>query len=498
MMQQHPTGVRTEQFLVGGNWRSAESGQTFDSIDPYTGRVWANVPLASASDVDAAVRAARTAVDDGPWGRMTGVERATLMRRLADLVAENSAALALLESTDNGKLLRESLTQCKRLADAYYYFAGAADKLHGTTIPGDSSNYLIYTLKEPIGVVGVVLPWNSPLSLLGYKLAPGLAAGCSFVVKPAEQTSSSTLAFGKLFEEAGFPPGVFNVVTGAGDVGAALVRHPAVNKIAFTGSTETGIAIMKDAADHLAKVSLELGGKSPNIVFDDADDGAVDGIVAGIFAASGQTCVAGSRLLLQSSIYDRILDQVIARASQLRLGDPFLPETEMGPIAFREQRDKILSYVKIAGEEGAVIAYGGGAPQTADLADGLFVEPTVITNVDNAMRVAQEEIFGPVLSVLRFEDEDDAVVSANSSRYGLAAGVWTQNIRRAHRMVRRLDVGTVWVNTYRAVSYHTPFGGFKMSGNGIDNGLESLAEYTRVKTAWVELSGSSGDPFVLR
>jgi aldehyde dehydrogenase (NAD+) len=495
---QHPTDVRTEQLLVGGDWRGSESGRTFESIDPYTGRVWANVPLASASDVDTAVRAARTALDDGPWGRMTGVDRARLMRRLATLVAENSESLALLESTDNGKLYRESLTQCRRLADAYDYFAGAADKLHGTTIPGDSTDYLIYTVKEPIGVVGVVLPWNSPLSLLGYKLAPGLAAGCTFVVKPAEQTSSSTLAFGRLFEEAGFPPGVFNIVTGAGEVGRALVRHPAVNKVAFTGSTETGIAIMKDAADHLAKVSLELGGKSPNIVFDDADDGAVNGIVAGIFAASGQTCVAGSRLLLQNSVYDRIVDEVVLRARKLRLGDPFLPETEMGPIAFREQRDKILSYVKIAEDEGAVISCGGGTPTGEGLSDGLFVEPTVITNVDNGMRVAQEEIFGPVLSVLRFDDEDDAVATANASAYGLAAGIWTRDVRRAHRMVRRLDAGTVWVNMYRAVSYHTPFGGFKMSGNGVDNGLESIGEYTRVKTAWVELSGADGDPFVLR
>lgn len=357
----------------------------------------------------------------------------------------------------------------------------------------------MYTRREPAGVVGAILPWNSPLLLLTFKLAPALAAGCTFVMKTAEQTPASTLELGKLFEEAGFPPGVFNVVSGFGSTaGRALVRHPGVDKVAFTGSTETGISIMKDAADHLAKVTLELGGKSPNIVFDDADvEAAANGAVSGIFAATGQTCIAGSRLLVQQSIHDELVDKLTEKAANIKLGDPLEMETEMGPIAFKEQQEKIIGYIRSGKEEGAHVAHGGEVPTNPELQDGYFIEPTILTDVTNEMEIAREEIFGPVLSVILFQDEEEAIRQANDTRYGLAAGVWTKDLQRAHRVAHALKVGTVWVNSYRTISFNTPFGGYKMSGLGLENGLEVLKEYTNVKSIWVELSGKTRDPFTL-
>jgi (Z)-2-((N-methylformamido)methylene)-5-hydroxybutyrolactone dehydrogenase len=491
--------TRRYKMLIGGEWVEALSGKTFESINPYTGRAWATAPEAGEEDVDRAVRAARAAFDEGPWGTMTGTERARLMRRLADLLAENAQELAVVESTDNGKLLREMGGQLGALAEWYYYFAGAADKVQGETIPSDKANFFVYTRREPVGVVGAIAPWNSPLLLLTFKLAPALAAGCTVVVKPAEQTPASTLEFARLFDEAGFPPGVVNVVTGFGEgTGRPLVRHPGVDKVAFTGSTQTGIGVMKDAADHLARVSLELGGKSPNIVFDDADlEATNNGVVSGIFAATGQTCIAGSRLFVHERAHDELVKRLSEKAQSIKLGNPLEMETEMGPVAFKEQLDKVQGYIEVGQEEGAELVFGGRRPQTEELKDGYFIEPTIFTQVNNDMRVAREEIFGPVLSVIPFESEQDLIRQANDTSYGLAAGIWTRDIQKAHRVAHALRAGTVWVNSYRTLSFNTPFGGYKMSGMGRENGLESLKDYTQVKSVWVELSGQTRDPFTL-
>src|SRR6266700_3249336 len=449
--------VRHYQMLIGGAWVNAQSGRTFESINPYTGKVWAVVPEAAEADVDAAVRAARAAFDEGPWGRMTGTERARLIRRLAALLDENAEQLAIVDSTDNGKLIREMQGQLKALSEWYYYFAGAADKLEGETIPSDKANFFVYTRREPIGVVAAITPWNSPLLLLTFKLAPALAAGCTFVVKPSEHTPASTLEFARLFAEAGFPPGVFNVVTGYGP-----------------GT-----------------------GGPPNIVFADADEGVINGVVAGIFAAGGQTCIAGSRLFVEAQMHDEIVSRLTERARAIKLGDPLKMETEMGPAAFKGQQEKIKSYIDIAQEEGAQLVTGGKIPTDPDLVDGFFVEPTIFTQVDNTMRIAQEEVFGPVLSVIPFQTEEEVIRQANETRYGLAACIWTREIRRAHRVAHALRAGTIWINSYRTLSFNTPFGGYKMSGIGSENGIESVREYTHTKAVWVELSGQTRDPFKL-
>lgn len=482
------------EMYLGGRWVGSEAGARLDSLNPYRGDVWACVPDATAADVDAAVTAARAAFDSGPWARTTARERCALLRRIGDLVAQNAERLALVESTDNGKLLKEMLAQMRYMPEWFYYFAGAADKIEGRVLPSDRPNFVAFTRKEPLGVVAAIAPWNSPLLLLAWKVAPALAAGCTVVAKPSEHTSVSTLEFAKLMEQAGVPPGVFNVVTGGPAAGAALVSHPGIDRVAFTGSTPTGIAITRAAASHLARVSLELGGKSAQIVFDDCDlQAAANGVISGIFAASGQTCMAGSRLLVQRSVHDRLVQLIVDRARTIRLGDPMRAETDMGPMANKPQFDKVVSMIEAAVAEGARMEYGGASTELG----GFFVRPTVLTGVHNAMQVAQEEIFGPVLAVIPFDTEDEAIQIANDSRYGLAAGVWSLNVQRSHRVANQLRAGTVWINAYRIVAYNAPFGGFRQSGIGRENGLQALDEYTETKTVWVELSGATKDPFTI-
>jgi acyl-CoA reductase-like NAD-dependent aldehyde dehydrogenase len=485
------------RMYIGGAWCDAQDGETFETVNPFTGRPWASAPLAKAADVRAAVQAANAALA-GPWGRMSASERGRLLRRLAELIAEHAEELAVLESTDNGKVIRETRGQMAGLPATYEYFAGAADKIEGRTFAPAQPNFFTYSRRQPIGVVAAILPWNSPLYLLASKLGPALAAGCTFIAKPAEQTPVSTLEFAKLVAEAGFPDGVFNVVTGAGQTGAALARDPGVHKITFTGSTATGTSVMQGAAEHIAEVTLELGGKSPNIVFADADlEAAANGVIAGIFAATGQTCIAGSRLLVHESVRDELVERVAARAATIRLGDPLEMETEMGPIAFAEQLAKVRGYVELGIEEGAHVVTGGSEPDEPELQDGYFFQPTVLTGVDNGMRVAREEIFGPVLGAISFRDEDEAIRVANDTTYGLAAGIWTRDVQRAHRVAHAVNAGTVWVNTYRVLAYNVPYGGFNQSGIGRENGLEGLDAYLQTKSVWIELTGQSRDPFKL-
>ncbi len=489
-------GVREYKMYIGGEWVDARSGATFDSINPYSGEVWARAPDGDEADVDAAVAAARAAFTSGPWSDMTGSQRAARLRALAEILVRDAEFLGEVETRDNGKLLREMGGQTAYLPEWYYYFAGLADKLEGEAIPSDRPNFFAYTRHEPVGVVGAIVPWNSPLLLLTWKLAPGLAAGCTFVVKPSDYTPISALEFAKRFHEAGFPPGVLNVVTGYGaSVGKALTAHPAVSKVAFTGSTATGIDVGRTALGNLTRFSLELGGKSAQVVFEDADlDAAASGVIAGVFAATGQTCIAGSRLLAHESIHDDLVHRIVDRARTIKLGDPLLTDTEMGPVANQAQFDRVMGFLDEAASTGATVAYGGSREPELG---GLFVQPTLVTDVRPDMRIAREEIFGPVLSVMRFETEEEAIAMANESKYGLAAGVWTQNVHRAHRVAHRLEAGTVWINAYRVVAPNVPFGGVKMSGLGRESGMQAVREYTETKAIWVELSGQTRDPFKL-
>ena len=488
------------QMYIDGKYVDSASGKWFDSYNPYSGEPWAQIAQGNAEDVDRAVRVAHKAYTEGPWSQLTASQRGLLLHKLGDLVARDARKLAETEVRDNGKLIAEMQGQLNYIPQWYYYFGGLADKIQGTVPPIDKKGYFNFTRHEPLGVVAAITPWNSPLLLVAYKLAPALAAGNTVVIKPSEFTSASTLEFVKLLEEAGFPPGVVNVVTGFGrDVGSPLVEHPLVKKVTFTGSDATGRAINELAAKTFKRVSLELGGKSPNIVFADANlEDAANGAVSGIFAATGQSCIAGSRLLVQESIHDAFLEKLLAIAKTARLGDPMSLDTQIGPVTTRPQYEKVLGYIDIAKKEGARLLLGGGPATRAECGKGWFVEPTVFADVNNKMRIAQEEVFGPVLSVIKFKDEDEALAIANDVRFGLGAGVWTSDIGRAFRMSERIQAGTVWVNTYRAVSYMAPFGGFKDSGLGRENGIDAIRDYLQVKSVWINTGAATGNPFVMR
>ena len=477
-----------DKLFINNEWTDAAARGTLATYFPATGERITEVAAADKTDVDRAVRAARAAFHHPQWRNMDAADRGVLLWRMADLLEARQQELIRIEVVDNGKPLREAQIDLREAIDAFRYYAGWTTKLQGDTIPV-RGNVLNYTLREPVGVVGAIIPWNFPLLMAAWKVAPALACGNTVVLKPAEQTPLSALELAAIALDAGLPPGVLNVVNGTGEVaGAALVEHPDVDKIAFTGSTQVGKIIMRTAAETLKKVSLELGGKSPNIVFDDADvDAAVRGSFAAIYYNNGQCCTAGSRLLVHNSVADQVIEKIAERAKKMMPGDPLDPKTRMSPVISQEQLDRVLSYIEAGKREGAQLVTGGNRA-SYDGGDGYWVEPTIFDRVKPEHTIAQEEIFGPVLAAVRFDDEEEAIDIANRTIYGLAAGIWTRDIKRAHRVAKKLEAGTVWINTYHPLDAASPFGGYKQSGYGRELGAYALDLYTQIKSVWVDLS----------
>src|SRR5437868_967059 len=479
--------LESGRLLIDGQW--TDGSKKFDTINPATGEVLTQVVEASEEAVDQAVSAARKAFEDrsGAWRKMSASERGRLIWRLADLVEKHIDEFAELETLDNGKPIFESrYVDMPMVVDVLRYYAGWATKIHGETV-NTFENAFTYTLREPVGVVGLIVPWNFPLLIASWKLGPALACGNTIVLKPAEQTPLTTLRFGQLAIEAGIPAGVLNIVTGGPEVGKAIVRHPGIDKIAFTGSTSVGKEIMRGAADTLKRITLELGGKSPNIVFADSDlDSAVKGAITGIFYGKGECCNAGSRLFVESKIHDQFLEKLKERASKLRPGDPLDPKSRLGAIVSEQQMNQILRYIETGKKEGAQLVTGGNRA-SVDGAKGFFVEPTIFDGVKNEMTIAQEEIFGPVLATISFDDLDQVAAQANASPYGLAAAIWTNDIKKAHALSRKLKAGSVWINTYGLMDASVGFGGFKQSGFGRELGMHAIEHYTELKSVWLNL-----------
>lgn len=486
---------RFDRLFIGGEWVEPLDGGLVESLDPSTGRPWAVAAFGGARDIDRAVRAARAAFE-GPWGRTPGHERAAILRRFAEIYREAVEDLAALEARDNGRALRECRADIGAHPQWHHWFASLADKTSGRTIPFDDTVH-VFTTRVPAGVVGAITPWNVPLMSAAWKLGPALAAGCTVVLKPAEQTPVSSLFLGRLIEQAGFPPGVVNIVPGEGAVaGDALVRHPLVARIAFTGEGETAKTILKNGADTLKRFSFELGGKAPHILFDDADlEPALNAATGSAWALCGQSCALGSRVLVQRAIYDRVVEAFAERAGRVRVGPPLDPASHMGPQAHAAQLDKTLSYIALGRAEGARLVAGGQRLTGGAYGEGYYVQPTVFADVTPDMRIAQEEIFGPVAALIPFDDEDEAVAIANGTPYGLAAGLWTRDVGRAHRVSQRIEAGIVWVNTYRFIRWSTPYGGFKTSGWGRENGVEAMDEYLETRTTVVSTTGRFPDPY---
>ena len=487
------------QLYIDGEWCDAEDGARLDSVNPATGEVWATAAVAGAAEVDRAVAAADRALKTGPWTKMTATQRGKLLHRLGDLIAENSHKLGEIETVDSGKLAKETRAQTGYVADYYYYYAGLADKIQGATLPIDKPDMHVYTRRVPIGVVAAVVPWNAQMFLTATKLGPALAAGNTVVLKASEAAPAPMFEFARIAEEAGFPPGVINVITGYGEpCGRLLTSHRDVARVAFTGGPDSARHVVRNTAENFAVVSLELGGKSPILVFEDADiEGAVNGIIAGNFGATGQSCVAGSRVFLQSTIRDEVLQKLVERASRIRIGDPLAEETQVGPLCTRAQLEHIGAAVEDAVAAGAKLLHGGKRPDGFDA--GWFYSPTILDCPHQDIRTVREEMFGPVLSALSFDTEEEVIEMANNTEFGLGAGVFTSNVARAIRVSDAIHSGIVWVNTYRAISPIAPFGGFRNSGSGREAGIDTIYDYTRTKTVWINTSSEPmANPFIIR